>query len=195
MLPHLGCTPKGAYGNTSFWGSGQGSGEGVLRRVLRRGACCGFCNKKGSEKGSQKGFWEGGFQKVSKTPSWRGRPLRRAPYHLPSQNVSINDSLWNVYSGRVQLNFQLPQWVRKGFALSVLLEEFQFAMGFAANCELVVAINFIQISSILVRQRRSPEEWGCVRLVLLWAATPHEFMQWGDASLPGEASLAVKTPH
>ena len=64
--PTLGCTPKGAYGNTAFWeafweGSGKGSGEGVLRRVLRRGFSMGFTVKEGSEKGSQKGFWEGGF--------------------------------------------------------------------------------------------------------------------------------------
>ena len=80
----IGCTPKGAYGNTAFWegfweGSGKGSGEGVLRRVLRRGSSMGFTVKKGSEKGSQKGFWEGGFQKVPRTPPCRVRPLRRAP--------------------------------------------------------------------------------------------------------------------
>ena len=28
----------------------------------------GFTIKEGSEKGSQKGFWEGGFQKVPRTP-------------------------------------------------------------------------------------------------------------------------------
>ena len=43
FFPSLGCTPKGAYGNTAFWegfweGSGEGSGEGVLRRVLRTGS-------------------------------------------------------------------------------------------------------------------------------------------------------------
>ena len=64
----LGCTPKGAYGNTAFWeafweGSGKGSGEGVLRRVLRRGFSMSFTVKKGSEKGSQKGFWEGGVSR------------------------------------------------------------------------------------------------------------------------------------
>ena len=60
----LGCTPKGAYGNTAFWEgfwevSGKGSGEGVLRRVLRRGSSMGFTVKRvlrrvlrrGSEKG------------------------------------------------------------------------------------------------------------------------------------------------
>ena len=52
----------------------------VLRRVLRRGPAVGFTVKKGSEKGSQKGFWEGGFQKVPRTPPWRVCPLRRAPY-------------------------------------------------------------------------------------------------------------------
>ena len=36
----------------------------------------GFYSKKGSEKGSQKGFWEGGFQKVPRTPPWRV-PLSR----------------------------------------------------------------------------------------------------------------------
>ena len=40
----------------------------------------GFTVEKGSEKGSQKGFWEGGFQKVPRTPPRRVRPLRRAPY-------------------------------------------------------------------------------------------------------------------
>ena len=85
--PRLGCTPKGAYGNTAFWegfweGSGEGSGEGVLRRVLRRGSSMGFTVKKGSEKGSQKGFWEGGFQKLPRTPPCRVRPLRRAPYRF-----------------------------------------------------------------------------------------------------------------
>ena len=40
----------------------------------------GFTVKKGSEKGSQKGFCEGSFQKVPRTPPWRVRPLRRAPY-------------------------------------------------------------------------------------------------------------------
>ena len=79
-----GRTPKGAYGNTAFWegfweGSGKGPGEGVLRRVLRRGSSMGFTIKKGSEKGSEKGFWEGGFQKVPRTPPCRVRPLRRAP--------------------------------------------------------------------------------------------------------------------
>ena len=57
---------------TYFWGR-------VLRSVLRRGPSMGFTVKKGSEKGSQKGFWEGGFQKVPRTPR-RARPLRRAPY-------------------------------------------------------------------------------------------------------------------
>ena len=80
----IGCTPKGAYGNTAFregfWeGSGKGSGEGVLRRVLRRGSSMSLTVKKGSEKASQKGFWEGGFQKVPRTPPCRVRPLRRAP--------------------------------------------------------------------------------------------------------------------
>ena len=84
----LGCTPKGAYGNTAFWegfweGSGKGSGKGVLRRVLRRGSSMGFTVKKGSEKGSQKRFWEGSFQKVPRTPPCRVRPLRRAPYWPP----------------------------------------------------------------------------------------------------------------
>ena len=66
--------------------------EKVLGRVLGKGSqkgsekgafFYGFCNKKKnkpSEKGSQKGFWEEGFQKVPSTPSWRVRPLRRAPY-------------------------------------------------------------------------------------------------------------------
>ena len=49
-----------------------------------------FTVKKGSEKGSQKGFWEGGFQKVPRTPCRRARPLRRAPcsyakFSLPYQ--------------------------------------------------------------------------------------------------------------
>ena len=83
----VGCTPKGAYGNTAFWeGSGKGSGEGVLRRVLRRGPVVGFTVKKGSEKGSQKGFWKGSFQKVPSTPPWGVRPLRRAPYHKSKNN-------------------------------------------------------------------------------------------------------------
>ena len=60
-----------------FWGR-------VLRRVLRKRPAMGFTVKKGSEKGSekgsQKGFWEGGFQKVPRTPPCRVCPLRRAPY-------------------------------------------------------------------------------------------------------------------
>ena len=59
--------------------------EKVLERVLgkgsqklRRSSAMGFTVGKGSEKGSQKRFWEGGFQKVPRTPPWRVRPLRCA---------------------------------------------------------------------------------------------------------------------
>ena len=48
----------------------------------------GFTGQKGSEKGSQKGFSEGGFQKVTRTPPCRVRPLRRAPYQCdPDQDL------------------------------------------------------------------------------------------------------------
>ena len=171
----LGCTPKGAYGNTAFWDGfwevlGRVLGKGFSEGFLRSGPAMGFTVKNGSEKGSQtqgalrdilmprsknwlpavsrqfltlnyprpnclltclpnylsptiedifssfkiapvarviarqlsgknclaaifasrhqdaspgplgKGFWEGGFQKVPRTPPCRARPLRRAPY-------------------------------------------------------------------------------------------------------------------
>ena len=34
--------------------------------------------------GSQKGFWEGGFQKVPRTPPLESTPLRRSPYKTPT---------------------------------------------------------------------------------------------------------------
>ena len=80
----LGCTPKGSYNNTQR--SKKGS-EKVLERVLEKGSqkgsekgpAMGFTVQKGSEKGSQKGFWEGGFQKVPRTPPCRVRPLGVRP--------------------------------------------------------------------------------------------------------------------
>ena len=120
------CTPKGAYGNTAFWewfweGSGKGSGEGVLRRVLRRGSSVGFTVRKGSEQGSQKGFWEGGFQKVPRTPPCRVRPLRRAPYFGPlgrgkngpqNRKMTPNPILGYYFpiSGRGPFSILRPVW-------------------------------------------------------------------------------------
>ena len=95
----IGCTPKGAYGNTAFWegfwegfwGKGTGGrvlGEGFWEGGLRRG----FYSKKGSEKGSQKGFSEGSFQKVPRTPPCRVRPLRRALHKLNTNFLFSNFS-------------------------------------------------------------------------------------------------------
>ena len=80
----IGCTPKGSTATPrSEKGSGEGFSEGfwgrVLRRVLRRGPATGFAVKKGSEKGSPKGFWEGGSEKLPRTPLGEDNPLGVRP--------------------------------------------------------------------------------------------------------------------
>ena len=94
--PVVGCTPKGAYGNTAFWegfweGSGKGSGEGVLRRVLRRGGCCGFYSKEG--------FWEGFSEGVLRRGVSR-RCLERPLEEYAPLGVHPNVIFWKIKSCR-----------------------------------------------------------------------------------------------
>ena len=63
--PSVGCTAKGAYGNTAFWegfweGSGKGSGEG-LRKGSEKGVFYGFYSKKGFWEGFSEGVLRRGF--------------------------------------------------------------------------------------------------------------------------------------
>ena len=60
---------------------------------------CFTVKKKGSEKGSQKGFSEGSFQKVPRTPPWRVRPLRRAPYSCLQLEASCLQLSFFAYNG------------------------------------------------------------------------------------------------
>ena len=84
MIWPNGCTPKGPYGNMRFYeGFREGSfevglGKGSQKGVLRSGPAVGFYSRKGFVgKGSQN--LRRGFQKVSRTPPQKVRPLRRAP--------------------------------------------------------------------------------------------------------------------
>ena len=87
-------------GRTATQRSKKKGSEKVLGRVLGkdsqkvRGPAMGFTVKKGSENGSRKGFWEGGFQKLTRTP-WRARPLRRAPYRPPRKTTS--EQFWEKH--------------------------------------------------------------------------------------------------
>ena len=117
----LGCTPKGAYGNTAFWeGSGQGSGEGfsegfwqggllwvlqlkrVLRRVLRRG----------SEKGASRRCLE---RPLVEYASLGVRPSHHEfPKSTAIQTGGVWQYKWEAYcdtNGRSTDRFPFPQSV------------------------------------------------------------------------------------
>ena len=156
------CTPKGSYGNTAFqegfWeGSGKGSGPGgiwgrVLKRLLRKEPV-----KKGSQKGSHKGFWEGGFQKVPRTPPWGVRPLRHAPCQCWRPPARTNFCL--AFRG-------LPICIRCAILSLIFVNSNWFFLGFGPPKLPKTIRNCLKLPEIAAWKGPKQIAWNCLKIAL-----------------------------